>query len=393
MKIRFTLKILLVAVLIVFTQCKTSKSTDTFNLKEIEKDRVLALANYYSTLKPITVTDSICTRSAGGIHDFYSEGDYWWPDPENPNGPYIRKDGLTNPNNFTAHREVMIRFSQICGALTSAYIVTNDKKYIEQLIPHLQAWFINEKTLMNPNLLYGQAISGITTGRGIGIIDTIHLMEVAKAVLIIENSTIISKEDLNKIKAWFSAYLTWITTHEYGISERDNGNNHSVCWVMQAAVFAELTNNKTVLDYCKNMYKNVLLPDQMETNGSFPLEIKRTKPYGYSLFTLDCMTTICQTLSEPKDNLFDYTTPDNKNIGLGISFLYPFIKDKNKWPYPKDVMYWDEWPVRQPLLLFGGLSLKNDSYLKLWKSLPENLKTNEVIRNMPVKYPLLWVKL
>ena len=201
----------------------------------------------------------------------------------------------------------------------------------------------------------------------------------------------ISKEDLNKIKAWFSAYLTWITTHEYGIAERDNGNNHSVCWAMQAAVFAELTNNNVVLDYCRNMYKNVLLPNQMANDGSFPLELKRTKPYGYSLFTLDCMTTICQVLSEPSDNLFDYTTPDHKNIGLGIAYLHPFISNKNDWPYPKDVMYWDEWPVRQPSLLFGGLALKKDSYLKLWKSLPENLKTKEVIRNMPVKYPLLWI--
>jgi hypothetical protein len=40
----------------------------------------------------------------GGKHDFYSEGDYWWPDEKNPNGPYIQKDGLTNPENFVAHR-------------------------------------------------------------------------------------------------------------------------------------------------------------------------------------------------------------------------------------------------------------------------------------------------
>ena len=31
---------------------------------------------------------------------------------------------------------------------------------------------------MNPNLLYAQAISGRFTGRGIGIIDTLHLVEV-----------------------------------------------------------------------------------------------------------------------------------------------------------------------------------------------------------------------
>ena len=26
-----------------------------------------------------------------GVHDFYSEGDYWWPDYENPNEPTFVK--------------------------------------------------------------------------------------------------------------------------------------------------------------------------------------------------------------------------------------------------------------------------------------------------------------
>src|SRR4051812_4168789 len=33
-------------------------------------------------------------------NDYYSEGPYWWPDPKNPKGPYIRKDGERNPGRF-----------------------------------------------------------------------------------------------------------------------------------------------------------------------------------------------------------------------------------------------------------------------------------------------------
>ena len=57
----------------------------------------------------MTVTASHCERSAGGKHDFFSEGDYWWPDPANPDGPYIQRDGLSNTNNFMEHRHAMIR--------------------------------------------------------------------------------------------------------------------------------------------------------------------------------------------------------------------------------------------------------------------------------------------
>ena len=44
----------------------------------------------------------------------------------------------------------------------------------------------------------------------------------------------------------------------------------------------------------------------MAEDGSFPLETARTKPYGYSLFNLDAMATICQTLSDKNDNLWTY---------------------------------------------------------------------------------------
>jgi len=367
---------------------KSQTPQNDFVLAE-EKERELKNAKAYMNVTPITVTAETCPRSTGGVHDFYSEGDYWWPDPENPDGPYIRKDGMTNPENFTAHREAMIRLSQISGALASAYIITNEDSYVSQLLPHLKAWFVDEATLMNPNLLYGQAIMGRVTGRGIGIIDTIHLMEVAKAIAAIQNSEVVQASDMAKFKDWFSAYLDWIFTHPYGIAERDNGNNHSVCWALQASVFGELVGNEEVEAYCVNMYKTVLLPDQMAENGSFPLELKRTKPYGYSLFNLDVLTALCQVLSSPEDDLFAFSTSDGKSIGKGLEFLYPYVADKSSWPFKKDVMYWDEWPVRHPSFLFGGTALQKNSYLELWKSLNADFDTPEVVRNMPVRYPLL----
>jgi hypothetical protein len=383
------LKAILILAAITFVGCSSTKMA--FNLNKIEKNRVQKNADIYLDVEPETVTASFCSRSAGTNHDFYSEGDYWWPNPQNPDGPYVRKDGLTNPANFNNHREALIRFSQISGALASAYILTKDEKYADKLAVHLQAWFVNENSKMNPNLLYAQAIKGIATGRGIGIIDTIHLIEVAKAIQAIQDSSALSKADLTAIKSWFSDYLKWLTTHEYGIAERDNGNNHSVCWTMQVAAFADLTDDEAIMEFCRTFYKNTLLPNQMAANGSFPLELKRTKPYGYSLFNLDAMASICQILSTKEDNLFKYTTKDGQNLALGLQFIAPFIANKSLWPYEKDVMYWGEWPVRQSSLLFGGIALHNKSYLDLWKSLKSDFTNPEVIRNMPVRYPLLWI--
>ena len=384
-----SLKVLLFFSWISLLSCSNMKMA--FNLNDIERIREIQNANLYIKEIPKTITSSFCERSTGNKHDFYSEGDYWWPDDKNPNGPYIRKDGFTNPENFTEHREALIHFSQLSGALASAYVLTNDNKYAKKLAEHLKAWFVNEVTMMNPNLLYAQAIKGVASGRGIGIIDTIHLVEVTKAIHAIENSGSLSASDLETIKLWFASYLNWITTHEYGIAERDNGNNHSVCWTMQVAAFADLIGDEKTKDFCRNFYKNILLPNQMEKDGSFPLELKRTKPYGYSLFNLDAFTSICQILSTKKDNLFTYTTSDGKNIELGIKFMFPFIENKSLWKYQHDVMYWDEWPVRHSNLLFGGLAFKNKKYIELWKSLNANFTTPEIVRNMPVRNPVLWV--
>jgi len=383
-----SLRVLILFSLFSLLSCSNMKMA--FNLNEIERSRELENATIYLSETPKTITASFCERSTGNNHDFYSEGDYWWPDEKNPNGPYIRKDGLTNPANFTDHREALIHFSQLSGVLASAYVLTNDKKYAQKLAEHLKAWFVNENTKMNPNLLYAQAIKGVATGRGIGIIDTVHLVEVTKAIHAIENSGSLSVSDLASIKLWFTNYLNWITTHEYGIAERDNGNNHSVCWTMQVAAFADLIGDEKTKDFCRNFYKNTLLPNQMEKDGSFPLELKRTKPYGYSLFNLDAMTSICQILSSKKDNLFAYTI-DGKNIELGIKFMFPYIENKSLWNYQHDVMYWNEWPVRQSSLLFGGLAFKNKKYIELWKSLNANFTTPEIVRNMPVRNPILWV--
>jgi hypothetical protein len=355
------------------------------------KKNILAEAAWALKQQPVTVTDQSCPRSAGGIHDFYSEGDYWWPDPKNPSGPFIQKDGLTNPENFTAHRLAMIRFSRIIGALASAYQITGDKKYVQQAMLHMEAWFINPATMMNPNLQYAQAIKGVATGRGIGIIDTIQLMEVVQGMEAMQDSPLVSKQLLTGIKGWFSQYLGWLTTHPYGKDEMNAKNNHGTCWVMQAACFAKFTGNTEITDFCRNRYKEVLLPSQMAADGSFPLELKRTKPFGYSLFNLDAMSTICQILSTPTDNLWIYQTADGRSIKKGIEFMSPYLKDKTTWPYPHDVMHWESWPVAQPALVFGAAAYDNTDWLNTWKKLDHAPADEEVIRNLPVRHPLIWL--
>ena len=129
----------------------------------------------------------------------------------------------------------------------------------------------------------------------------------------------------------------------------------------------------------------------MDMNGSFPLELKRTKPYGYSLFNLDAMFTIAQVLSTKENNLWEYKTSNGLSLKKGIEFLYPFVADKNSWTLPKDIMYWENWPVAHPFLLFGYAAYGNQNWFTTWSNLEHFPTTAEVIRNLPIRNPILWI--
>src|SRR5688572_18982232 len=135
---------------LILVSCSSQKrNTGTNDLsfynevKQVLRQQVMDKAAWAMQQQPITVTSAFSPRSAGGKHDFYSEGDYWWPNPVSVDSPYIQKDGMTNPDNFVAHRHAMIRLSQVIGALASAYKITGDEKYVLHALQHCKAWFVD----------------------------------------------------------------------------------------------------------------------------------------------------------------------------------------------------------------------------------------------------------
>jgi len=358
-----------------------------------EKERVIQLADSFLLEIPETVTAHTCSRSAGGIHDYYSEATYWWPDPANPEGPYIRKDGINNPANFDDHRQAINQFSWITGTLTSAYLLTGKSKYAAAAVKHLQAWFVNSESLMNPNLLYAQAIKGINTGRGIGIIDAVPFIEVTKSVQILQDSPSLTKEDSKAIRQWFMQFMTWLNTHQYGLDEMNAKNNHGTWWHAQVAAYARFVGDKTILDKCREHYTRILLPNQMGKDGSFPLEIERTKPYSYSLFNLDGMSTLAGLLTDKEFNGWKFTLTDGRNIRKGVDFMKPFVIDRDKWPYKKDISHWNEQPGRRPFMIFAAIHQQQPEWITIWQKCSADLPSDESRRNMPLKNPILWLGL
>jgi hypothetical protein len=362
---------------------------------KIDRARILRLATRAMEMRPPAITDHIATNSAGGLHDYFSQADYDWPNPTNKTGrPYIGRDGESNPNVFTYHRMAMRNMKDAVAALAAAYALTGDNKYPQKAAEFIRVFFLDPKTRMNPDLKYAQAVLGSSTGEPYGIIDTLHLAELAVAVPFLEKSPAFPPDVDEGLKQWFTDYGHWIMTSKPGINEMDNANNHSIACFVQLAAFAKYTGDQKALEMCRDRFKDVLFPNQMTNNGSFPRELKRTKPYGYSIFQADNLSTLCVLLSTSNDDLWKFTLRDGRNPRNAVDFIYPYLVDKNQWladGHGKDVMHWESWPARQPCLLFAYAEFGEVKYFDLWKKLNADPTDWEIRRNMAITQPLLWI--
>ncbi len=99
-------------------------------------------------LTPPSVMDKSMTASSGDKHDYMSMGPYWWPDPSKPDGlPYIRKDGLRNPELSKLDRDRLGKTWQKplphWELLTISRATSNMRR---KATDFLKVWFLDAKT-------------------------------------------------------------------------------------------------------------------------------------------------------------------------------------------------------------------------------------------------------
>lgn len=367
-----------------------ARNSGAFDIRAIERKRLLPQGPALLAIEPRTIAAIPAPRSPAGPHDYYSEGDYWWPDPDNPGGAYVRRDGRSNPDKFDGHRDALIVFGRTVPALAAVWDLAGDPRYAEAAMRHLRAWFVDPATRMNPNLNHAQAIIGVNSGRAIGVIDTLQIVEVARAAELFARRNAPGYAAIRaEVERWFVAYLDWLTTSPFGMQERDEKNNHGSCWLLQASAFAALLGRGDVLEAARVHLRTVIVPTQVALDGRQPLELARTKPYAYSLFNLDVLAASAWLLGGR--DLVAWETGDGRSIAKAIAFMAPYVADKARWPFARDIEYWDGFPVRQPSLLFGGLALGRRDWTDLWQRLDPDPRIGEVVRNFPVRQPLLWL--
>jgi Alginate lyase len=286
--------------------------------------------------KPVSVMDKTKIPPSGDKHDYMSVGPYWWPDPSKPDGlPYIRKDGETNPNRATSDYD-RTSLGRVIGAVSTlgmAFHETGDEKYAEHATQLLRVWFLDPATKMNPNLNYGQAIPGITEGRGIGIIDTSGFTGVVSACEWLEKSKAFTEADRKGMKEWFGAFLNWMQTSKNGRDESAAKNNHGTYYDLQAVTYALYTGQKELARKIVEQVKEKRIAKQIEPDGKMPLELARTKAFTYSTGNLRGLFDLADLAEGLSVDLWHYQTPDGRSIRKALDYLAPYVDASNKWPH------------------------------------------------------------
>jgi len=279
-----------------------------------------------------SVTFTKSRAVSGDPHDFYTEAPYWWPDPANPGGPFIRRDGEYYPERMDTHRRHLTALSDDVYILSIAGFLFDRQDCIDRAKTLLETWFLDPATKMNPHLEYAQAISGITDGRGIGIIDTAALIRLISAM---DYFTLCpgTSDTVAGLREWFAAYLTWLDTSKKGIEEREYPNNHSSWWTAQAAAYAAFIGDEAMLQRCFTRLTERILPRQTREDGSFINEMERTRSLFYSLFNLNACAVTAEIAHNRGVDLWNAVCEGGRGIPKSLAFYHPYYENPLLWTH------------------------------------------------------------
>ena len=303
-------------------------------------------------------------------HDYYSEAPYYWPNPDNPPGPYIRKDGQTNPARFTANRTALIAMCDSVLSLGAAAFLLDNPAYGQRAASDIRAWFLNPKTRMNPSLDFAQAVPGLNNGQGAGVIDGRPFIRAIQGMEFLSQTSSWAPAEQTAVRKWFEEYLHWLTTSKNATDEKKSGNNHASWWTAQVAAVASFVEDGRAQQMAFNYYRDRIFPRQIRPNGSAPREEVRSRSLTLSAFNLEAFTLVCRMAqvhgASGTADLWNIRARNGATVSTVIDYLSPYLVDPKKWSKEQAV----EIPTDSlAFLAFAGMGLKKPEYLDLFRKL------------------------
>jgi hypothetical protein len=302
-----------------------------------------------------------------GRNDYVSEAPYWFPDPKNPGGPYIRRDGEHNETRFTGNSNDLRSMATAVLSLGMGAFCAGAAGCVEHGAKALAVWFVDPETRMNPHLQYGQMIRGVNTGRGAGSIDTQYLIHAAQGVVLLELAGGFPSEISSGVRNWYSDYVRWMTTSAHGQSEQKAGNNHATWWTTQVAAYSTFTANEALRRFAWARFRDYLVLAEIQPDGSCPREEERTKSLHYSSMNLDSFALLCRLAQLDGVDLWHFRTSRGIGVNTAFDYLLPYTLQPATWKQ-KQIDDYD--PGMHYFAGLAGVALPSERLLSAYRRIP-----------------------
>ena len=288
---------------------------------------------------PLSVMDKPRAGASGDKHDYVSQAPYFWPDPAKPDGrPYIRRDGERNPESHNEFSDSP-RMGRMAGAaetLALAFYFTGDETFARHAATLLRVWFLNPATHMNPNFNQAQAIPGVNTGRGIGMIESRSLTSVCDAVGLLARSTNWTAVDQAGMQKWIGEFLTWAQTSKNGKEEAAAKNNHGSWYDVQLTHMALFVGDTNFARSIVAGAREKRIAAQIKPDGTQPLELARVDSFGYSRFNVQALFALATLGEHVGVDLWRYKAADGASLRVALDYLVDFAEHPEKpWPHER----------------------------------------------------------
>ena len=301
-------------------------------------------------------------------HEYYTEAPYYWPNPDIPQGPYLHKDGQSNPARIVANQMSLNAMSDAVFTLGVASFLLDNPAYGKRAAALINTWFLNPKTRMNPDLEYSQSVPGVNDGHGAGIVDGRSLIRAIQGMEFLEQTSNWDPRDQAAVRKWFEDYLHWLLTSNNASDEKRSGNNHASWWAAQVAAVGSFLADSKAQTSAFTFYRDRILPRQIMPNGSAPREEIRPRSLRLSVINLEAFTVVCRIAQvHGAANLWTVRSRGGATLSAAIDYLSPYLLDPKKWSKEQaaDIPY-----DSLAFLAFAGIGLPDKpEYIEVFRKL------------------------
>lgn len=294
------------------------------------RKNILTQADNAVKEEPVKLTEKKRTIS-GNANNYESLATYYWKDPNNPQGPYIAKDGVANPECDDYDLPRLKELNRKLKYLALAFFLTEKPLYFEAYIRQLDVWFIDRGTRMLPNMEYAQFAPGRNNSKGMpgGYIESRFLHDVLESLRLVNSVRSIGSSRNRKMRQWTRDFLDWSLNSDTGAKVKGFTNNQAVNYDFVLYDLYLYLGDRTARERIWNDFFKKRVEPQILSDGRQPKELQRATPFAYSVFNLRIMTNFC--LAAKRDGMD--TSETAQRLEKAYLFLIPYIGNEGKFPY------------------------------------------------------------